>query len=99
MVRDLQSAADEDHAPVRRDLAEGELDADAEHQEDHADIGSARNVFQVATKARRVRADCHTSDEKAYDRGDAQHLGNAAADECGERDQKDLQKQVRVLHA
>lgn len=50
---DLERRPAEDAGADRAKLAEAELEADAEHQERHADVGEGQHVFAVGDESRR----------------------------------------------
>ena len=66
------------------DTANGEqlfqmkLQADAEHQQDHADFGQLLGKRRVGDEARRVRPDEDAGQEVANDRGQADSLGDVS---------------------
>ena len=69
-----------------RDAAHGqqfldmELQADAEHQQDDADLGELLGDFRVGDESRRVRADQRTGEKVADDRREAGALREIAED-------------------
>src|SRR5947207_1537571 len=61
------------------------MQADAEHQQDDADLGELRRQHLVGDKTRGERADHHAGEQIADERRDAQPVGDRAEDE-GEPD-------------
>ena len=64
--------------PHREQLLEREVQADAEHQQDDADLGELARERLVGDEARRRRADQHAGDEIADERRQAQPMGSRA---------------------
>lgn len=57
------------------------MQADAEHQQDHADFGQFIGEAGIGDEARRVRPDQDAGDEVTDQRRDAEAIGNCAEDE------------------
>ncbi len=65
---DLATTAKQGEPAVVEQMAERELDADAEHEQDDADVGGVRDVLEVADGPRRVGANDNAGDEEADNR-------------------------------
>ena len=57
------------------------MQADAEHQQDDADLGEFRRQRLVGDEARRERPDENAGDQVADQRGNAETVGEGAEDE------------------
>ena len=84
-----------DDRPRDRDRADGEeladreLDPDAEHQQDHPELGELERDVGVGTQPGRERPDHHASDDVPDDGGQADMPGDETADECGSQADRD----------
>ena len=58
------------------EILEGEMQADAEHQQDHTKLGELMNGFDVAMPERGVRTDRQARQHVADDCGNAQPSGD-----------------------
>ena len=79
--RALRDGAGDRHAPDRDQLFDVELHADAEHQQDDADLGQLLRHVAVGHEAWSVGADEEPGDEIADDRGEADAMGGEAEDQ------------------
>jgi hypothetical protein len=86
--RDLHEGARDRDPSDREQLGEREMQADAEHQEDDANLGELGRETRIGDKARRERADRDACEEIADERRYLQALGDGAEDE-GEDDARD----------
>ncbi|MCX6463688.1 MAG: hypothetical protein NTW05_08860 [Pseudonocardiales bacterium] len=68
----LRAAADHDPPPHAGQPAEGELDADGEQQQDHADLGDGLHGALPGDEAELGRADDDPGEQEAHDRHHAQ---------------------------
>ena len=68
---DQQQRARHGHAADRREVGRGEMQADAEHQQDDADLGELAGKPGIGHEARRERADRDAGDEIADERRQA----------------------------
>ena len=75
---DLHDGAGHGDRPHREQLLEREMQADAEHQQDDADLGELACERLVGDEARRRRADQHAGDEIADERRQTQPMGERA---------------------
>ena len=83
----------------RDQVLEREVEPDAEHQEDDADLGELVGDLDVGDEARAVRADDDAGDEVADQRGEAEAVGDGAEDEGEHEADDDRRDQWRpVLH-
>jgi len=92
----LHERAGDRDGPHREEVVQGEMQADAEHQQDHADLGEFCRHRGVGDKARRVRTDQHAGEEVADDRRGPdpvrQRLEDKGEDEA--RDESSDQRRV-----
>ena len=70
-------------------VVDREVDPDAEHQQDDADVGELRGDRRIRDETRRERPDDHAGEDVAEDRWESQSPGDAAADERGRRGRRD----------
>ena len=77
-LREAPGDRDRAHPPQ---VLQGEVEADPEHQEDHAQLGQLGDGLHVAHEARRVGADGHARQQVAHDGGHAGQAGQEAAQE------------------
>jgi hypothetical protein len=63
--RDLHDRAGHRDAPDRQQVLERQVQADAEHQQDHADFGELAGQLDIGNEARRARTDYDPGDEVA----------------------------------
>ncbi len=70
-------------------LADRELDADPEHQQDHAELGELEGDVRVGDEPGRERPDHDTGDDVPDDRGQAHAAGDETADERGGQADRD----------
>jgi hypothetical protein len=76
-----------------------ELQADAEHQQDDADLRELLCEVDVSGVARSVRADNDTGDEVANDRRKAKPLREIAANEGGAKPSGERENEPGFRHA
>ena len=90
--------------PGHHDLAHGqqllqvELQPDAEHQQDDADLGELAGEGVVGHEARRVRPHDEPGQQVADDRREPQAEGQIAADQGGGQPARQCEDQVDVVH-
>jgi hypothetical protein len=70
------------------------LQADAEHQQDHADFGQLLGKRRVGDEAGRVRPDEGAGQEVADDRGQADPLGDVSQEQGGGEPSGEREDQV-----
>ena len=75
--RHLDDGAGHGDRPHRQQILQRKMQADAEHQQDDADLGQFRRQALVGDEARRVRPDQHAGEEIADQRRDAEAVGQA----------------------
>ena len=78
---DLHDRARHGDGAHRQQILEREMQADAEHQEDDADLGEFERQRLVGDEARRVRPDENAGDQIADERRHAEAVGESAEDE------------------
>ena len=81
----------------RQQVAQREVEADAEHQQDHADFGQLRGQRLVGDEARRMGADRNTGDQIADERRHAQPVGDGPEDEGQNQCRDNGRDQGRVV--
>nr|WP_245232763.1 hypothetical protein [Thiorhodococcus minor] len=96
----LRGAQTEDQAAHLPDLLGPHLQTDAEHEQDHAELGDALQLIDRmhGDRAPRMRPDEHTGDDEAQDRTEAESLEQ---DDAGRRRGKkddDREKDCRDVH-
>ena len=64
---------------TRHRSLKGEMQPDAEHQEDHAQLGQLLDGFDIAHKTRCKRPDHDARQQISHDGGQAQPAGNQPA--------------------
>ena len=69
---DLQRAADRHGAPDEAQPGEGELEADREEQQDHAELGDLHDAVGVADEVQAVRAGDTAGDQEPDGRGQSE---------------------------
>ncbi len=78
-TRPRKSARRQNHAPDRQQFLDVKLEADAEHQENYADLGELFFDLLVGDKARRARADQEAGQQVADNRRKAEAKRDQAA--------------------
>ena len=78
---DLHDGAGDGDQPHRPQVLEREVQPDAEHQQDDADLGQLAGQRLVGDEAGRVGAERHAGQQVADERGYADALGDGAEDE------------------
>ena len=68
--------------PHGQQILQGEMQPDAEHQQDHADLGQLVGQALVGHIARREGADEHAGEQIADERRDAEAMRQGAESEC-----------------
>ena len=96
--RALRDRAGDRHAPDRDQLFDVELHADAEHQQDDADLGQLLRHVAVGHEAWRVRSDEESGDEIPDDRGEADAMGGEAEDQRRAEAAGERQDQIERVH-
>ncbi len=81
----------------RQQVLEREMQADAEHQQDDADLGQLVGEALVGDEARREGPDQHAGQQIADQRRDAQAVGERAEDEGQHQPHDDGRDQRRVV--
>ena len=87
---DLHAAADEDCALEPRQVAETELDADREQQQDHADLGEHVHERLVRDDAERVRADRDAGEQEPGDRHEPQPERHERDDDARDKERDEF---------
>ena len=82
----------------RQQLLDVELQADAEHQQDDADLGELFGHRRIDGQARRVRAEQRAGEQVADDRRQAQPLRDVAKDERAGKAAREGEDQVVFVH-
>ena len=82
----------------RQQFVEMELQADAEHQQDDADLRQLFRQRRIGHEARRVRPDQHAGQQIAHDRRKAQALGDVAKHERGAEAAREGQDELVTVH-
>ena len=80
--RHLHQRAGHGDAAHRQQVARREMQADAEHQQDHADLGQLAGQCQVGDEARRVRPDQHAGEQVADQRRQPQLARDHPQQQC-----------------
>ena len=78
---DLRDRAGDGDRPHRQQVLQREMHADAEHQEDDADLRQFRRQRLIGDEARRVRSNGHAGQQIAHQRRHLQPMGDRAEDE------------------
>ncbi len=73
------------------------MDADAEHQQDDADLGELRGKLHVGDEPRGEWPNRHPRQQVADDHGQTEALGNHPADERGGEPHGDGCDQLRLM--
>ena len=73
------------------------MQADAEHQEDDADLGKLRRKVLVGDETRRMRADKDAGDQVTDKRRQAEAIGDGAEDERKDEAPDDGRNQRRIV--
>ncbi|HTM30239.1 MAG TPA: hypothetical protein VL263_02990 [Vicinamibacterales bacterium] len=87
------------HASDREQLLDVELQADAEHQENDADLGHLFGEVRVGDEAWRVRADERTGKQIAGDWRETEAMGEIAEHEGGAEPARQGKNQIVLVHA
>ena len=74
------------------------LQADAEHQQDDADLGELLGDLRVGDESRRVRTDQRAREQIADDRRQARALREVAENQRGREAAGERQDQIEVVH-
>ena len=95
----LDDGAGDGDAPDREQFLEVELQPDAEHQQDDADLGELRGQRRVGDESRRVRADEQARGQVADDRRQPDAVRDVAADEGRGQAPGQRENQPGLVHA
>jgi hypothetical protein len=95
--RDLRNRSGDGDAPDREQVFERKMQSNAEHQEDHADLGELVRNPLVGDIARGERADEDAGDEITDKRGKPQPLCQHAEAECEHQRNHDRRDQRSVM--
>ena len=95
----LDDRAGDRDALHREQVLEVELQADAEHQQDHADLGELLGDVAIGDEPGRVRPDHQPGQEVADDRRQLQALGEIAPDERSDEAAGECEDQIEAVHA
>ena len=79
-------------------IAEREVEPDAEHQEDYTEFGQLLNGADVAGNPRREGTERDASEEVADDRGQAKPTSHNSPDERVAKGQRDVYEERQVVH-
>ena len=93
----LRDRAGDGDAPHRQQLLDVKLQADAEHEEDDADLGQLLGDIGVGHEAGRVRTDERAGQQVADDGRQARALGEVAEDEGRGEAAGQRQDQIEVV--
>ena len=94
----LTQGAGHGHPPHGEQLLEVEVQADAEHQQDDADLGELVRQVLVGDEARRLRPDDEAGEEVADDGREAEAERHVAADEGRGQAARQRQDQIDIVH-
>ncbi len=94
-LRDRARHGDAAHG---QQLVEVELQPDAEHQEDDADLGQLFGQGGVGHKARRVRADEHAGQQVSHQRREPDALGDVSEDQRRREPAGDGGDEIESVH-
>ena len=84
----LQPAADEDQHPDAHQFGEGELDADGEEEQDHADLGKLLDLMGVGNQAESGRSGDDAGQQEAdHRRDEASQQGDGQQGQAEEDDE------------
>ena len=75
------------------------MQADAEHEEDHAQLGELADRLRIAHEAGREGADRDAGQQVADDGGQPDATGDEAAKECGDQRHGNLDQQGQLMHS
>jgi hypothetical protein len=78
-------------------MLEGEAEADAKHQKDHADLGEVPGERRIGDEPRGERADQHAGEEVADQRRDPYSMGERAENEGEDEASHDRGDERRVM--
>ncbi len=92
----LEQRARHGDLPHLPEVLEGEVQADAEHQHDHAELGELTDGVRIALEAGGERPEGHAGDEIADDGRQSDAPGEQAADQRVRQDNPDVQKERNV---
>ena len=96
--RALRDGSRDRHAPHREQLLEMELQADAEHQQDDADLGQLFGERTVRDESRCVRPDQRAGQEVTDDCRESDAAGDVPEQERGGQTSGDGENQIRRMH-
>jgi hypothetical protein len=94
---DPQQRSGHRHRLYRHQVLEREMQAHAEHQEDHADLAELVGEFGIGNKTWGERADQHAGDEVAHQRRHPQAVRRRAEDECQHQTRHDRRDQGCIV--
>ena len=94
---DLRDGSGDRDASHRQQVGEREMEADAEHQENHADLGQLVGQSLIGDVSGRERADQDAGNEVADERRKPQPLRQHAECECEHEGNHDGRNQRRVV--
>ena len=97
--RALRDRAGDGDAPDAQQLLRMEVQPDAEHQQDHADLGHLRGERGVGDEARRVRSDDDAGEHVADERRQPEPLRDPAEDERDGKPAGESDDDREVVHA
>jgi hypothetical protein len=94
----LRDAADEGDGPGAHEVADGEMHADGEHEQDDADVGQRLDGGGIAHEAGRVGADDDTREDVAQDDGLAQPRRQDRSTHGGAQREHQGDQEARLSH-
>jgi hypothetical protein len=95
----LRDRARHGDAPNREQLLDVELQADAKHQKDDADLGQLLGEPRIGDEAGRIRSDEQAADQIPDDRRQAETLGDVAEQQRRREAAGERPDQIDAVHA
>ncbi len=94
---DLHDGAGHGNAPHRQQVLDGEMHADAEHQQDDADLRQLRRQRLIGDEPRRMRADGDSGQEVADQRREPEPIGDRSEQKRQHQPEDDGGDERRVV--
>ena len=95
----MRNHAWNERAPERQKIAQREMQPDAEHQKDHADVGELQRQIRIGDEARCERSDGYAGDQIAGNRRKPQPVRDRSEDEREPDTRDDGGDERRRFHA
>ena len=93
----LDQRAGNGHRPHRQEIFQMEVQAHAEHEQDHADFGALGSDILIGDKAGRERTHENASQQVADDGREPEFLGDESQHQRGGQASRERQNQIQLV--